>query len=128
MLNNQNLKNKNIDYVPYDVQVGIWNAKCKGCPYAIYKLRRKTGFVVSYANFREAVAYATDNRTVLHRFCTFNDELISLSEIIQNHCMFWDNIPADPKDDTEVRELTEIDLMRLKIKIHSLENFVKLKE
>ena len=128
MLNNQTLKNKDIEYVPYDLQIGIWNAKCKSCPYAVYKVRKKTGFVQTFTNLREAISYATDHRTPLFRFCTFDEEIITLSEIVHNHCMFWDATPVDPDEDTEVRELTQADLIRIENKIHHLESFVKLKE
>ena len=128
MLNNQNLKNKNIDYVPYDLQIGIFNAKCKGCSYAVYKVRKKTGLIITYTNFREAVTYATDNRAPLQRYCTFNDEAITLSEIVHNHCIFWDNIPQDPEEDIEVREITEDSITQINHIIDTLKNLVKSKE
>lgn len=122
MLNNQKLKNKNIDYVPYDVQISIFNAKCKNCPYTIYVVRKKTGLALTYIDYREAVSYATDNRTPLHRFCTFDDIPITLSEIVHNHCVFWDNIPNDPREDTKIRDITEEELAQL------LEKLAELKE
>jgi len=128
MLNNQRLKNKHIEYTPYDLQIGIFNAKCKGCPYAIYRVRRKTGFIISYTDFREAVAYATDNRAPLHRFCTFGEEDITLTEIVHNHCVFWDVPVKDPEEDTEVREITEDSVTQILHLIDTLKNFVKSKE
>lgn len=128
MLNNQNLKNKNIEYIPYDLQISIFNTKCKGCPYVVYKVRRKTGLIISFDDQREALAYATDNRAPLHRFCTFNGEMITLVEIVHNHCVFWDIIPKDPREDTEVRDITEESIAQIEHTIYTLENLVKSKE
>ena len=122
MLNNQNLKNKHIEYIPYDLQISIYNAKCKDCLYASYKVRKKTGAILTFENYREAIVYATEHRTPLHRFCTFNDEVITMMEIVHNHCMFWDNIPIDPRADTEVRDITEEELAQIS------ENLATLKE
>lgn len=128
MLNNQKLKNKNIEYVSYDLQISIFNAKCKDCPYVAYVVRKKTGLAIPYKDYRAAIRYATDNRTPLHRFCTFDDEPISLSEIVHNHCVFWDTIPKDPEEDTEVREITEESITQIEHLIQTLENLVKSKE
>ena len=51
MLNNQNLNNKHIDYVPYQLQVKIFDAKCKGCGYAAYKVVKKTGLTYIYEEY-----------------------------------------------------------------------------
>ncbi len=127
MLNNQNLSNKHIDYVPYQLQVGIFDAKCKDCIYAAYQVRSKTGIMFTYKDYEEAISYATGNRAPLKRLCTFNDESITLAEIVHNHCMFWDDPPPDLYDE-EVREIDTAQLTELKYRLYKLESFVKLKE
>lgn len=128
MLNNQNLKKKHIDYIPYELQVGIFNTNCKNCPYSAYRIRKKTGLTLTFRNYREAIRYATDNRAPLNRLCTFNDEIFTLTEIVHNHCMFWDSHPIDLKESSEVTEITETEITQLKFRLYSLESFVKLKK
>ena len=127
MLNNQNLSNKHIDYVPYQLQVGIFDAKCKGCTYATYHIRSKTGMTLTYTDYEEAIAYATDSRSPLKRLCTFNDESLTLAEIVHNHCVFWDNPPPDLYDEV-VGEIDTVQLTELKYRLYKLESFVKLKK
>ncbi len=126
MLNNQNLSNKHIDYVPYQLQVGIFDAKCKDCTYAAYQVRSKTGTMFTYKDYKEAISYATGNRAPLKRLCTFNDESITLAEIVHNHCMFWDNPPAET--DEVIGEMTTTELVELKYRLYQLGSFVKSKK
>ncbi len=128
MLNNQNLKNKNIDYVPYELQVKLFDAKCEGCCYRAYQIRSKTGMVLTYKNYREARTYATNNRSPLKRLCVFNDEMITMSEIVHNHCVLWDAHIADINEDTEVGEISEAELAQLKYKLDAVKSFVELKK
>ncbi len=128
MLNNQNLKNKNIDYVPYQLQVKLFDAKCKDCCYTAYQVRSRTGMVFTYKNYEEAIAYATNSRAPIKRLCVFNDEMITMSEIVHNHCVFWDVHIADTDEDSEVEEISKTGLAQLKYKLHILKSFVKLKK
>jgi hypothetical protein len=122
MLNNQKLKNKNIDYVPYDLQISIFNAKCKGCSCVVYKVRKKTGLILSFTDYKDAITYGMNNKIPLNRFCTFSNEIVTMTEIVHNHCMFWDDIPINPEEDTKIRDITEEQLAQL------LEKLAELKE
>jgi len=128
MLNNQTLKKKHIDYVPYELQVSLFDAKCKGCPYRAYRTKKITGLVLTFRDYREAIRYAIDHRAPLNRLCIFNGEEFTLSEIIYNHCVFWDNLSFNSEEDSEVTEITEGEIAQLKYKLYKLENFVKFKE
>lgn len=110
------LKNKELPEMSYEMRTMLFDANCKGCPYAKYKVVNTAPYtgnkkITTTSSLEEATLLISLNGRI-ERFCEFNDA--NLIEITSNSCTFWYH---SEHDEGEFIEVTEFEL-KIKAKVY----------
>lgn len=109
MLNNQKISELHQSVLRnshYEAQVIMFDKNCTGCPHARYKVEE-----LSTDDFEIARKVAIENKCArIIRSCNFNNEHITLQEIVSNTCKFWGDTEHDEGIFIEVNSVEELDI------------------